>query len=422
MLIGFSFENFASFKQETSFSMLASKKDEFIDLNTFEILDERLLKSSLIYGPNGSGKTNWIKALSFMKDVVIKSVIDKTVLTKYETFKFVENAEGNKTAFHISFIKNEVLYNYGFSILDNSIVEEWLEKKVKRTTVLFSRKKSNWKSISLHGTFKKAEKIKHFTRDNSLFLTTSAMFNVEIANEIVEWFNDLIIIIGDFKTPGYTIKYMVEKKDNKDRILKELKIADSGILDFELEVFEKGKESTDKIKTNQFNRIDEEELENKTKELLVDLKTRHNVYDINKEVVKEIELSFQKYQSLGTIKFFELLGPILDSLENGKVLIIDEIDSRLHCRIVQYILSLYNSIDKNSKNSQLICNTHNVLLLGEDLRRDQIWFVQKNSQGESELYSLDDFKNVRKEDPKLRKYLLGAYGAIPDTTRGWDNV
>jgi hypothetical protein len=141
------------------------------------------------------------------------------------------------------------------------------------------------------------------------------------------------------------------------------------------------------------------------------------VYDEDKKIAYDIELSFLKYQSKGTIKFFELLGPILDVLENGKVLVVDEIDSRLHCGIVEYILEMFNSIDKNSKNGQLICNTHNVLLLDEDIRRDQIWFIQKDNYGESELYSLDDFKDVRKDDPKLKKYLLGVYGAIPNMNR-----
>ncbi len=110
-----------------------------------------------------------------------------------------------------------------------------------------------------------------------------------------------------------------------------------------------------------------------------------------------------------------MLGPILDVLENGKVLVVDEIDSRLHCGIVEYILGMFNFIDKNSKKCQLICNTHNVLLLDEGIRRDQIWFIQKDTYRESELYSLDDFKDVREDDPKLKKYLLGVYCATLNT-------
>lgn len=154
------------------------------------------------------------------------------------------------------------------------------------------------------------------------------------------------------------------------------------------------------------------------KKRIIDLRTKHFIYNDNKESVKEIKLPFLKYQSDGTIKFFELSGPILEALEKGKTLIIDEIDSRLHYAILRHILSLFNSIDKNPYNAQLICTTHQVLLLEENIRRDQIWFVDKNEYGESELYSLDEFKDIRKDDPLLKKYLLGVFGAVPFIREG----
>ena len=417
MLLGFSFENFASFYHETVFSMLASKKDEFIDLNTISTPYGRLLKSALIFGPNGSGKTNWIKALSFMQEMVFTSVIEKNVLKRNDTFKFFFFFYLEPTLFEISFIQNDIIYEYGFKILKDEIIEEWLNKKVQRNTSIFYRDTSDWQSIELHGDMKKAEKIKKFTRKDSLFLTTAAMFNIDIAEEILDWFNNLYILIDSFDSPKLTVDYIQDDIENKNKVLKQLKIADIGIENFDIEIRELDIDNDLKEKL-----LQSVQLNDKTKidvnRKAIDLKTKHHVYNDNKEVINDIELSFVKYQSKGTIKFFELLGPILDVLENGKILIVDEIDSRLHCGIVTYILEMFNSIDKNSNMGQLICNTHNVLLLDEDIRRDQIWFVQKDKYGESELYSLDDFKSIRKDDPKLKKYLLGVYGATPNMNRG----
>lgn len=416
MLIGFSFKNFASFKEETVFSMLASKGTEFMETNSFESGNDRLLKSALIYGPNGSGKTNWIKALGFMQEMVFESVINKNILKKNDIFKFYDKSNLEETTFEVSFMQSGIIYEYGFSILNDQIVEEWLYRKVKRRSSLFHRTSPDWKDIKLSGDMKKAEKIKDFTRKDSLFLTTATMFNIEITEDIIRWFSNLYILGVNFNTPALTLKYMENSYKNKSKILEQLKIADLGIQDFNYEV--EDLDSND----HHLEEFNEDiprniKIDINVKHRSVDLNTSHYIYDNNKNKVNEIELSFLKHQSMGTIKLFEVLGPILDTLEKGKILIVDEIDSRLHSGIVTYILGLFNSIDKNPKNGQLICNTHNVLLLDEEIRRDQVWFVQKDKYGESELYCLDDFNDVRKDDLKLKKYLLGVYGAIPNMDR-----
>lgn len=416
MLIGFSFKNFTSFRQETVFSMLASKGTEFMETNTFESGNDRLLKSALIYGPNGSGKTNWIKALNFMQEMIFKSVLDKNILKKNDIFKFYDKSNLEETMFEVSFIQSGIIYEYGFSILNNEIVEEWLYRKVKRKSLLFHRTSSDWKDIRLSGNMKKAEKIKDFTRKDALFLTAATMFNIEGTEDIMEWFSSLYILDGQFNSKDLTLKYVENNYRNKDKVLEQLKIADLGIQDFNFEI-----EGLDRnLKFS--NTINEDtsgdfKVNIGKKQESINIMTNHYIYDDNKNKVSDIELPFTKYQSMGTIKLFEILGPILDTLQEGKVLIVDEIDSRLHSGIVTYILSLFNSIDQNPKNGQLICNTHNILLLDEEIRRDQVWFIEKDKYGESELYCLDDFNDVRKDDLKLKKYLLGVYGAIPSMNR-----
>jgi hypothetical protein len=238
MLLGFSFENFASFYHETIFSMLASKKDEFLDLNTIDTSHGRLLKSALIFGPNGSGKTNWVKALNFMQDMVFTSVIDKNILKRNENFKFFDSSYSQPTSFEISFIQNGIAYEYGFKILKDEIIEEWLNKKAKRTVPIFYRNNSDWNSIELRGSMKKAEKIKKFTRKDSLFLTTAAMFNIDVAEEILNWFSNLYILVDDFGSPKLTVDYIQEDIDNKAKVLNQLKIADIGIEDFDIQIRE----------------------------------------------------------------------------------------------------------------------------------------------------------------------------------------
>lgn len=421
MLLGFSFENFASFYNEAIFTMYASKKDEFRDLNTFDTSYGGLLKSALIFGPNGSGKTNWLNALMYMQQMVIANVINKNIIRDNEVFKFFKNSCLKPTIFEISFIQSKIMYEYGFKIFKDEIIGEWLYRKIRRKTPVFYRDSSSVENIKLFGEMKKAEKIKEFIRKDSLFLTTAAMFNIDIAEEIIAWFNNVYILEDSLNTPGYTMDFIEKDHKNKEKILKQLKIADITIDDFKFEIKDTDIDGTTKERLLQISRNNlklDDRVKVDVRGRSIDLKTKHKIYDENKDFVDDIELSFIRYQSRGTIKFFELLGPILDSLESGKVIVIDEIDSRLHTGIVTYIVKLFNSIDRNPNNGQLICNTHNVLLLDEDIRRDQIWFIQKDKYGESELYSLDDFNGIRKDDPRLKKYLLGVYDAVPDTDRG----
>lgn len=422
MLVGFICSNFASYRQKCVLSMEASSKDEFKYFNTFETKYGAMLKSALIYGANASGKTNFVKALIYMRSMVLGSMLDKELIKRNEPFKFSVETAGEPTAFEAAFILDETLYRYGFEIIKGQINKEWLYKKVNRDTPVFERSSADWESIKILGKLKDAEAIKKHTRKDALFITTAAMLNIELADKIIKWFTSLAIFTLEQFSPGYTVDYLEGGAERKENVLRYLKKADIGIDDFEMQIkdLKLDKSLKEALITNSpvglfpiknFSSVDVKGRE-------VDIRTRHSVYGSNKEVVETVELPFLKYQSQGTIKFFELLGPMLECIEQGKVLIVDEIDARLHCAIVRLILSLFNTIDKNPKNAQLICNTHDVLLLEEDIRRDQIWFVQKNQYGESELYSLNDFNNVRKNDPILKKYLLGVYGAIPLLDRG----
>ncbi|MGL5575881.1 MAG: AAA family ATPase [Sarcina sp.] len=411
MLINFIFENVYSFKEENFFSMECTVDKSFEKINTFETghKDMELLKSSLVYGANASGKSNFIKSLKFMKNCVLYSVMPFGGVNLNRAFIFTTEGHNKESKYEIEFIIEKIKYRYGFTILKNKVTKEWLYKTKEREVNLFNRTSPDYKDIELAGDFKSAKNIKEMVSESSLFITVCKMLNHSIANKIWRWFYELeIITIEDQESSQETFTLLEEKPELKSEILKYLKQADIDIEDFSYEIQKsENRENIGDLKT----KVETMKISN--------FKTFHKVYDENNELTnKKIELPFYEYQSDGTKKLFALIGPIFNAIEQGKILVIDEIDARFHPKMVKVILGMFNSIDVNSKNAQFICTTHDVLLLDEKLRKDQIWFVDKNEYSSSELYCLVDFKGIRKEDNILKKYLLGMFGAIPFEKEG----
>jgi hypothetical protein len=148
------------------------------------------------------------------------------------------------------------------------------------------------------------------------------------------------------------------------------------------------------------------------------LLSSHTVYDKDWTVKQTIEVPFADYSSDGTKRMYELSEAFSKAIKESAVIVIDEMDLHLHPALVRHLIAIINSIADNPHNAQLICATHDVLLLDEDIRRDQIWFVDKDEHSVSNLYSLSDFRDVRKNSDILKRYLLGVYGAIPNLSRG----
>ena len=424
MLKEFSFSNFASYLDTAKFTMETSKYvKDFKELNTFETKNVELIKSAFIFGANASGKTNIIKAISFMKSMVLFSFENEGILKNTNKFMFSSDSKKIPSRFEIVFIvpedDEEISYRYGFEINLDKVSKEWLYRKVKKEVCIFERDEQLPEKIRICGNeFKRAELIREYTRDNALFVSTAYKFNISFVNVIRQWF-ERIEVINFHTTPGETVNLLKnEESKYKPLILEYLKQADFGISDFSMEIKDADLSSKEKLLSMLQNMsppitvgYSEDSVMLPSK--MIDIKTKHKVYNSEKELKGERVVSFTQYQSEGTIKFFELIGPFINALLNKKVIFVDEIDSRLHCAIVRFLVGMFNSIDINTDNAQLIATTHDVLLLEENIRRDQIWFAQKNEYGESELYSLSDFKGVRKKDLLLKKYLIGQFGAIP---------
>ena len=410
MLIGFTFKNFMSFYDENTFSMRSSGDKKFCDLNTFPAVGGDLTKSALVFGANASGKTNFIRAMAYMKNIALADLnLQSKMISAALPFMFSKDSEQVPSSFEVAFIANGVQYEYGFELLGGEVQKEYLYRKERRKTEVFSRTSPKFEDIKLSKYMENVKDLVKNTRRNNLFLYWANGGNNEIAMDVCRWFESIQIFDADDTRSGLaaTISYLEEDKGGKPNVLNLFQKADSTILDFAYELIE------DTEHSEFINKVFKKSYASQippTKS--IDLQIKRRLYDKGWKPIGNVETGMD-FESAGTKKLFEVVGPIVKALESGSVVFVDEIDAKLHPMLVRFLVMLFNSIDKNPNNAQLICNTHNALLLEEDLRRDQIYFVEKNECGVSELYALTDFKGVRKDSKLLKQYLVGAFGATP---------
>ena len=415
MLIEFSVGNYRSFKDQVTFSMVAASlvsKDKKLDENNVFTVDNELdlLKSAAIYGANASGKSNLAKALGFMKWFMINSSKETQSTEKIgvERFKLSTETSDKPTFFEIVFLMNQKKYRYGFETTRDEVISEWLFYVPKsRETKLFERKSD---SFSVSKTYK-ADGIPQKTRRNALFLSVSAQFNVEIAASILGWLTSKVKVVSgldDRGYRGYTTRCFMDD-ENKDEILQLLKRLDLGFSDVKVEESEI---TADLLPGELPDEIKSFLLKN-GRGKLTSIQTIHRKFDEKGNSVSTELFDLDDQESEGTQKVFALAGPLVDTLKDGKVLIIDEFDARIHPLISRAIVELFNSNETNSNNAQLIFMTHDTNLLSNKLfRRDQIWFAEKNRYGATDLYSLAEYK-VRNDASFESDYIKGKYGAIP---------
>lgn len=420
MFVSFSVGNTGPFKDITGITTLAeSLKKELIEENTFKISGQYYNKVSYIYGANGSGKTNFLAALNKMQKMIIMSTvlgannnkllevpaIKKELASPIETYKFDIDCRMKETYFEIQLLLEGILYSYSFTTKDGKIQTEVLTKKNKRTEVLIKRTSPNYEDIVLRsgmGTFKKMVSV---VRDDALCLAMAGMLNNSLANMILnEIMSYRVINMASVeKTPNFDEENTSEEAIK--RYLKYLKIADPTLTNLKIDLESK----LDKHVLN------EDELENKElviKNIQVSVQSWHTIYKDHKPV-EEIDLPFLKYESNGTIRMLRILPAIFETLDTGGVLFIDEIENGMHPNLVKLLVNLFNSNETNPNHAQLICTTHDTLLLN-GVRRDQVWFTDKNVYGETQINRLSNFPNVRGNDNISAKYLQGVFGAVPN--------
>jgi len=414
MLIEFHAANYRSIKGAQKLSMVAAKDTSCEEANCVPsgIPNISLVRTAVLYGPNASGKSNLISALQFMQKMVETSAIGirEGQTLNIAPFRFDPITNKESSEFEVTFIENKIRYQYGFVVNSARIIKEWLLVYVKqKPQCWFQRDYDSEKNKYLwdFGSHLVGGKNQHHlwsesTRANALFLSTAVNLNSEQLRPIFNWFVNKLVIVGSNSQPLplYTMECIKNELD-KPQIIKFLQAADLGITDVQIKMqktrqvqlrFEQGFTAIESVP----------EKDTPTATFFHQSKKQNNTVGFSIEE-----------ESHGTQKLFAYAGPILDILKHGKILVVDELDSSLHPKMVSFLVNLIQNADLNKKNPQLIFTTHNTYLLNTDFfRRDQIWFMEKDDEQASHLYPLTDF-SPRKGEALEKGYLIGRYGALP---------
>lgn len=404
MLLEFKCSNHKSIKDKVSFSMIAGS-----DNTSEELLKEfgnfRILRSAIIYGANGSGKSNFINALAFMCELVNSSINYQPGQEVFQACHKLSTME-TPSEYSIQFVRNDIRYAYGFSVKKNVISDEYLYYFPKgRQVKIFERKEMELKPGD---RYKNAFDVSiSILKNNRLFLSCAANYsNVKEVEEAFLFFNKDIVVYNP-EINNWT-EYSIELMQKNDMIKKAfvdiLQALGTGIKDVKVKL--------EKVK-----------LADLPQELQIPdvLKTLIGSQEGNrieaKVVYDQFEVDLMSEESAGVKRLFQMICPIIDILNQGKILICDELENSLHESVIFQIVQLFQYYKKD-KFAQLIFSTHDTSLLDSDLfRRDQVWFTQLNQDRATDLYSLVEIKNVRKTENLKKGYVSGKYGAIPMLNR-----
>ncbi len=391
MLIEFSVGNFRSIKEVQTLSFVATSIKELEETNTFEALPKlRLLKSAGIYGANASGKSNLIKALTTMRVIIFNRDTEQNDINLHQRFfEFDNTMQLKPTFFQMILVIKGKKYRYGFEYYDYKVVSEWLfGTATKNEAYYFTR---NLQDIKVNEKyFKEGSGFEKNVSEKNLFLSVLSFLNGEVATRINDFFiGGALSIIDDSQGLVNIMKNHVTKAlENND-----------GFKSFLNELLQFSDTGIKSIKSVRFDNID---------------------YALSQRVVQDEQgnstlksFVLENFESEGTKKLFNYGLDIYNMLTKGGTLIIDEFDAHFHPLLTRKIVQLFNS-KANKNNAQLFFATHDTNLLDRELlRRDQIYFAEKDNEGATHIYSLADFKGVRNDASYEKDYIKGKYGAIP---------
>jgi len=403
MVLEIRMSNFFSIKDEIVLDFRAanikSANARALEKNLFEINKTQVLKTIAIYGANASGKSNIIKAIRFCHAMVFESHLhNQDVLFNFQPFKFDGNSKKPSTYF-IRFISNNIEYEYSFTLTREKIITESLYFYPRgRIKEIFMRDerlgKTKKEKYRFGDVLKRPMDVAENTSEKTLYISRASQMDRDIGKEIFNYFHSQFILdyIGFGASSIETLS-----NENKQQLVDAIKIADSDILDVKIKVLKKaGKQY----------KADAKALTLSVEDIVQDylqIKTYH-------KASPSIPFDFLTEESQGTIKLFFIMLTILDVVKNNKTLLIDEIEDSLHPKIIEYLFNVFNAGSK----AQLLCTTHNTLFLDlKNIRKDQIFFANKNPDGSTDLYSLYDYSDFRDTMNLEKAYLQGRFDAIP---------
>lgn len=409
MLIQFSFKNYKSFREEATLDLSAAKMTEFSE-RVVSIGSEKILPVAAIYGANASGKSNIYNAFEYMSEYVVNSFKYGDEDEKFEEFRptpflFDSTSSDAESSFEVYFTlpddKNERTYNYGFCIDKEGVTEEWLNSKAKtarKYSTVFYRGTAE-EELDLSGFPKSSrDNIQVALEKQVLIISLGAKLKIGKCKAIRDWF--MANEFADFGDPFTNFfmsrrlpKGFVTDKDVQKKVVEYFSSFDEHIKDFRIEkVPQEAESKEERYKINALHKM------------------------IDSDEMAEIPLGLE---SAGTLKMFALYPELQEVLEKGSVFFIDELNARLHPLLVRNFLLTFLNPEINTNHAQLVFTTHDTWQLSNQLlRRDEIWFVEKDERGVSTLYSLADFvdedgSRIRKDESYEKNYLIGKYGAIP---------
>ncbi len=414
MIIEFKVKNYLSFKEEQILSFEASQDKFMQDYHCIDLANgERLLRIAMVYGANASGKTNLLLALDFLKNITTQS-LDRESKTGFVPFQFDAETRNNPGYFEITLFINNTKYIYSVRLDDRIIYDEKLYFYPGTQPALVFHRQYNPKINDY--TLKSGSRInidsvelsvlKSNTLNNMTIVAGFKKTNIHFPElqTVYEWFEHGIAPI--IRPWNNLYRNVIDKIENQEKgfkefIIENLEIADFKIKNIDIELEDSGNDINNTTYGNEVQ-------ENYARYFKRKVVFTHEIEGVNNSLSVDFESS-------GTLRYLGLIGELKKSLQHTMVLNIDELENSLHPDLVNHFINsfLYYSKKENSK-SQFIFTTHNINLLSEDfVRKDIVWFTEKDDTGSSNLYSLNDF-NIRKNLSFLNAYKAGKFGAVPN--------
>ena len=420
-MIEFSVENFRSFKTLQTLQLQAAKiKSKFPMVDVDNVFDApkkyQLLKSKAIFGANASGKSNLVRALVTFVRIIKHSVEKQNILQElFSPFALSPETKDKPTYFQCIFILNDVTYRYGFEVKSDEVVTEWLFGSPDKREVYYFIREGMDIQVNKN-RFEEGEallSLKNLTvfRKNSLFLGVAAALGGVFSTQLMNYFQHHISVISglnDENMMGIAME-LFDNPNYQHRLIKMMQESDLGI------------ENVEKVVVNDDDLPEGLIKDLRTKGMLNEIafmQVSKKIYNQNGETTGTTKFILHQDEAEGTKKLFTLAPFVMQTLDDGGFLVIDELDARLHPRLGRKIVELFNSKATNPNNAQLVFVTHDTNLLDASLlRRDQVTFVEKDKFGASRIYTLVDYKGVRNDASFERDYLNGSYGAVPFLNR-----
>lgn len=397
MMLSFSLENYKIFRDRATLSLEATADREHQDtLLKSDAFRGSILRTAVIYGANASGKTKFLEAIDLMRNFVIGSASHAPgVGLNHSPFLYDRKMHGKSTSFEIDIIADGVRYVYGFSYDRSSITEEHLISYPSgRKKVVFER---NGKEYRFPSNMREQTANSRKVRENVLYLSVAAQFNHAESLSVYRWFFNRLLPVVQSPADYLGQTLAIAKDDERFRklVLKALRIADFGITDI-YDRNSRGSQSNPGMPANTF------------------VPVLQDIWVIHKSANGEAELPLVS-ESAGTRRFLNIIGPAISSLIDGCTMVVDELDLSFHTDVCEWLVGLFNDPAENTKGAQLIFNTHDVELMGQDtMRRDQIWFTVRDWEtNDARLTRLSDYRGVRKDLNIRKAYLNGSFGAKP---------